>query len=274
VDLFLERTTDDMNNISSSMARGLAVLAVAGSLAWLAVPDGEARPPEGTRASAPSAAHDTFLASDTDRLSYALGANLADRLRRGEVEVDPALIARGFADARSGAERLLTDDEVRALLAELGAQLEQRRTAIRRTGSQNDGANGQPEVADIRLSFKLDPRLTHSLYMGDRWVVPTATYTQVGDENGVAVEARVLGVDGSGQPVVTEAEWTPADPDMVTISAGSGEVVTIKVLREGRTSVRVTARGVSRDLAIRASRPHGAMQVEIDAGEVSRTTTG
>jgi hypothetical protein len=117
-------------------------------------------------------------------------------------------------------------------------------------------------VGNLAISFKLDPRITRSLYMGDRWVSP-ATYSRVGDATAVAVEARASGNDSKGKPVAIRADWVPADTELVTVTpVGDGEV-RLTVNGEGETSVDVVAGGVSRTLRVKAIRAHGALQVEI-----------
>ena len=69
---------------------------------------------------------------------------------------------------------------------------------------------------DLRVSFKLEPRLTKSLYMGDRWTSPDE-YLQVGAGENCTVEAGIRGLNMQGKAVNTVATWRAADPDMVKI---------------------------------------------------------
>lgn len=106
-------------------------------------------------------------------------------------------------------------------------------------------------LADISVSFKLDPRLTRGLYMGERWGSP-ATYSGV-QEGVFTVDARVQGLDVKGQPVDISPKWIPEDPKMVTVSPSQGNAVQITVLRAGRTSLKVTSQGFSKILYIKAA---------------------
>jgi hypothetical protein len=91
------------------------------------------------------------------------------------------------------------------------------------------------------VSFKLDPRLTDGVYMGERWVSPATFHaaTQVGStfSNAARVE------HASHAP----AEWTPSDPGAVAVAPASGRQVEITVLRPGRSTLTVT---VGEDAAI------------------------
>ncbi len=117
-------------------------------------------------------------------------------------------------------------------------------------------------LADINVSFKLDPRLTRGLYMGDRWVSPP-TYSGVQDGK-FTVDARVQGVDAKGEPVDISPKWIPSDPKMVTVSPGQGNAVQITVQRAGQSSLQVTSQGFTRTLSIKAAAYRGnAIQAEI-----------
>ena len=138
-------------------------------------------------------------------------------------------------------------------------------------------ASGPP--TDVAVSFKLDPRLTRSLYMGDRWFSP-ATFTTTQDVDRINVEVRAVGRDARGQDARIDPEWIAADPKMVTVSPARGSQVTITVHRAGESRLRlvqplapsvrsVTADGrggepaIVKELAIRAWKQGSAIQAEI-----------
>ena len=63
------------------------------------------------------------LKTQKDKVSYALGANLGTNLHKQSVEVDPAIVLRGLKDGLAGGKMLLTDDEARAALTQLQAEV-------------------------------------------------------------------------------------------------------------------------------------------------------
>jgi len=113
--------------------------------------------------------------------------------------------------------------------------------------SPADGA-----VARIEVSFKLDPRLTRGLYMGDRWVAP-GTFTPPPQAKNVTVEASARRVDAKGRRVQIQPVWRPGDPGMVEITRGRGDEVRITVKRAGESKVEVAHRGVTKQLSIKAA---------------------
>jgi FKBP-type peptidyl-prolyl cis-trans isomerase len=63
------------------------------------------------------------LKTQKDKVSYALGANLGVNLHKESVEVDPAIVLRGLKDALAAGKMLMTDDEARAALMQLQAEV-------------------------------------------------------------------------------------------------------------------------------------------------------
>ncbi|HEY5915014.1 MAG TPA: hypothetical protein VJA21_30850 [Verrucomicrobiae bacterium] len=122
-------------------------------------------------------------------------------------------------------------------------------------------ALGRPQPAtegplrEIELSFKLDVRLTRSLYMGDRWVSP-ATYTRVGEGKDCIVEIRAYGLTANHKTVAIKPTWTSADPEIASVSSGHAGEVKLNIKRAGETIVEVVSHGVSKRLSIKVM-PHG-----------------
>lgn len=115
------------------------------------------------------------------------------------------------------------------------------------------GALAQGGIATgIQVTFKLDPRLTRSLYMGDRWVSPQ-TFTQV-QENGkpLIVGGRTYDVDARGESVITSSAWVAADSAMLTVMPGPGDDVNITVNQPGRSTLTVSSTGGSKTLGVSA----------------------
>ena len=122
------------------------------------------------------------------------------------------------------------------------------------------GVPSDAAIADIKVSFKLDSRLTQGLYMGERWVSPP---TYVGASAQHTVEAKVYGLDAKGIARNITPQWIPADPEMVTVSPTEGSEVEITVNRTGESRLEVTTKEVSKELTIKAVNQGTGIQVEI-----------
>jgi type IV pilus biogenesis protein CpaD/CtpE len=117
-------------------------------------------------------------------------------------------------------------------------------------------------LADIKIEFRLDPRITGGMYMGDRWVSPP-TYTTVRSGKELTVQARAWGVDARGATVGISPKWTPANPDMVTVSPDESAQVTITVKSEGESRLKVALAGVSRELSVKATYLENGIRADI-----------
>lgn len=117
-------------------------------------------------------------------------------------------------------------------------------------------------LAEIRVAFKLDPRLTGGVYLGERWVSPdTFTGYQVGTE--FTVDVRAGGIDDQGGVVDINPEWIAADPDMATVSPVQGKQVTVTVRRAGMSRLTVASPEVSKELFVEATYIDTVIKVEI-----------
>jgi FKBP-type peptidyl-prolyl cis-trans isomerase FklB len=116
------------------------------------------------------------------------------------------------------------------------------------------------KIADLRFSYRLDPRLTRGLYMGERWIsVPTFS----GIAGQTAVKTRVEGLDTQGRPIVVQPRWTVSDESMVTVTPSEGSEVEINVKRAGLSTLQVTFDAVTTELVIHAEQEGESLKLEI-----------
>src|SRR5262249_15994052 len=71
------------------------------------------------RTPAPAATKAVALTTQQDKISYAIGMNMAKTLQRQSVDVEPDVVAKGLKDVLTGSKPLLTDDEAMATLTTL-----------------------------------------------------------------------------------------------------------------------------------------------------------
>jgi len=88
-----------------------------------------AKSPTAKKAPAASAAPGLTLKTQKEKASYALGMSIGSGLQKQGVGVDPAIVSRGLRDAMSGKKTLLTEDEMKAALQQLRADVQQQQQA-------------------------------------------------------------------------------------------------------------------------------------------------
>jgi len=240
-----------------SCGRASLVLALAVSLSAFAdfarASDAEPKEPEKQAAPSDAAQDAPALAGPKEKLSYALGMSLGKQFRSQSIEVDPDVYLRGLKDVLSGSKTLLTEQEARSAVNALQGELKKKQAAPTAPGA----------LTGIAVSFKMDPRITRGMYMGDRWISPP-TYTSTFQEGKeTTVEARVHGVDAKKNKMKIKPKWTPSDPEMVTVTPGEGSDVKIAVKRAGKSTLNVAAPGVSKEFSIKATEEGDAIRVEI-----------
>ena len=130
------------------------------------------------------------------------------------------------------------------------------------SASQEAASPDAASVTDMEFSFKLDPRVTQGVYMGERWVSPSK-YSGVQTGETFTVEAKAEGVDGRGKVTDISPTWTPSDPDMVGVSPAEGHKVEITVRRAGESTLNVSSQGFSKKLLIKATYGDNTIQVDI-----------
>lgn len=137
-------------------------------------------------------------------------------------------------------------------------------TNAARAAGQNLPAGSQtaPRLVDIQIAFKLDPRLTKGLYMGDRWVSPP-TYSILGEADTVVVNVRAVGLDSMGNRTRIRPRWSSTDTDVAEVTPAEGDEVRIIVQRSGESRVHVVAKGISRELAVKATPRGKVLQVDV-----------
>jgi FKBP-type peptidyl-prolyl cis-trans isomerase len=95
------------------------------------------------------------LKTQKDKVSYALGMNmgkdLGGKLKQGSVEVDQAILLRGVKDALSGSKLLLTDDEVKAVFAQLNTDIRKRLEEKARIAGEANKKEGDEFLAANKL---------------------------------------------------------------------------------------------------------------------------
>jgi FKBP-type peptidyl-prolyl cis-trans isomerase FklB len=88
------------------------------------------------------------LKTQKDKVSYAIGLNIGKSFRKDSVDVNSAIFARGVKDAITGAKPLLTDDELKAVLTELQAELKKRQDDVTRAAGETNQKAGDTFLAE------------------------------------------------------------------------------------------------------------------------------
>lgn len=69
------------------------------------------------------------LNTQKDKASYAIGLNMGQQMRKDSVDIDPSILLRGMKDGLAGGKTLMTDDDVKAAMDALRADLRAKQEA-------------------------------------------------------------------------------------------------------------------------------------------------
>jgi FKBP-type peptidyl-prolyl cis-trans isomerase FklB len=105
-----------------------------------------------------------------------------------------------------------------------------------------------PAVKEIQLTFKRDPRMVDPFRGMGPWVTGSE-YTGATAQD--TVEARAEGVDAAGKSLKISPTWSASDARMVTVSPIQGDDVKITVHKAGESRLKITYRGLSKELVVR-----------------------
>src|SRR3989304_3738892 len=83
------------------------------------------------------------LKSDKEKISYSIGMDIGGNLKRGSVEVDPDLVARGLKDSYVGGKTLLTEDQARQAIADFQKTLAAKQAGTMKILSEKKKADGE-----------------------------------------------------------------------------------------------------------------------------------
>ena len=88
------------------------------------------------------------LKTDKEKVSYSIGMDIGGNLRRGSIEVDPDLLAKGVKDSYGGGKTLLTEDQARQALADFQQTLMAKKAEEMQKLSEKNKADGEKFLAE------------------------------------------------------------------------------------------------------------------------------
>jgi len=145
------------------------------------------------------------LTTPKQKASYAIGVNIGKGLHRDGVDVDPAVIQRGIKDAIAGGKLALTDDEMKAALTALSADLKKKADAETAAAGEANKKEGDAFLATNKTKEgvqTLPDGLQYKILTTGDGPKPTASDTVVCNYKGTLINGTEF--DSSykrGQPV-------------------------------------------------------------------------
>jgi len=105
-----------------------------------------------------SAQEKTDLKNQKEKMSYIIGMDIGNNLKKQSVEVDPNILAKGIGDALAGGKPLLTEQEIRETMAgfqkEMAAKKKKEGEAFLAENKKKDGVKTLPSGLQYKVIKK------------------------------------------------------------------------------------------------------------------------
>ena len=88
------------------------------------------------------------LKGDKEKVSYSIGMDIGGNLRRGSIEVDPDMLAKGLKDSYIGGKTLLTEDQARQAIEDFQKTLMAKKAEAMQKVSEKNKADGEKFLAE------------------------------------------------------------------------------------------------------------------------------
>jgi len=99
-------------------------------------------------ASRAGAEETAVLKTQKEKVSYGIGVDLAKSFRSQGIEVDPDLLVRGLKDGLSGGKLLISETDLRKVLAEFRAEFMQKRAQEMKLAAEENRKKGEAFLAE------------------------------------------------------------------------------------------------------------------------------
>jgi FKBP-type peptidyl-prolyl cis-trans isomerase FklB len=133
----------------------------------------------------------TTLNTPEDKLSYAIGLNIGRSLQKDAIAVDPDIVARGVKDALSGGNTLLTDEEAKAAIVALQADLRKKQEETMKAAGDVNKKQGDAFLTANKAKegvVTLSSGLQYKIVTPGKGPKPAATDTVVCNYRGTLID--------------------------------------------------------------------------------------
>ena len=87
------------------------------------------------------------LTSDIDKLSYSIGIDLGNNLKKQDIEINPSVMAKGIQDGMTGSKMLMTEQQMKDTLSKFQKDLMAKRAAQFEKQANDNKAKGDAFLA-------------------------------------------------------------------------------------------------------------------------------
>jgi len=133
------------------------------------------------------------LKTQKDKFSYAMGMNLGMNMKKQNVPIDPAIMARGLRDALAGTKTQLTEDEARAAITQMQQDMQKKMMEKMQAESAGNKKIGDAFLAENKTKpgvVTLPSGLQYKILTAGTGPKPTASDTVVCNYKGTLINGK------------------------------------------------------------------------------------
>jgi FKBP-type peptidyl-prolyl cis-trans isomerase FklB len=131
------------------------------------------------------------LKTDKDKVSYSIGLDIGTNFKRQSVDLDQKALAAGIADGLSGGKPLLTEDEVRKVLAQFQQQMAAKAQQLAQQLADKNQKEGEVFLAENKKKkgvITLPSGLQYRVITAGTGKIPKATDTVTTHYRGTLID--------------------------------------------------------------------------------------
>ena len=147
-----------------------------------------AKPSTATASSQPLA-----LKTEKEKLSYAIGMNIGESMKKDSLNIDPAILSRAIKDAVSGAKTSMTEEEARTIVTAFRTEMVKKQQAEAQKTSDANKQAGEKFLAENKTKegvVTLPSGLQYKIIKQGDGPKPTATDTVVTNYRGTLIDGK------------------------------------------------------------------------------------
>ncbi len=144
-------------------------------------------------AAAATPAAPAAFTTDKDKLSYAIGTDIARSFKQQGIEVDPTILAAGFRDVAAGGQMQMTPEQITASLRDMQAARMAKMQEARKAAAATAEADGAKFLADNKSKpdvVTLPDGLQYKVLTQGTGPTPKATDTVTVNYRGTLIDGK------------------------------------------------------------------------------------
>jgi FKBP-type peptidyl-prolyl cis-trans isomerase FklB len=133
------------------------------------------------------------LSTPKEKISYAIGADLGNKLKSSSIDVDPTILTRALKDTLTGAKSAMTDEEIRATLSDLTKDLQAKQATLNKEKAEKNKKDGEAFLASNKTKegvVALPSGLQYKIVKAGTGPKPTAADTVVCNYKGTLIDGK------------------------------------------------------------------------------------